>query len=306
MRRLTLFATTCLLLATAPINAQTPVSAGTKPGDIATPDQPGAIALLASPAAADAEQWELRTVGERTARNVTNPTLLPFLPDPAKATGAAVIVAPGGGFFMLSMDSEGYDVARWLTRRGIAAFVLKYRTEPTPRDRAGYFAATGARMKEVVTGGRPLDTTAEALADAEAAVRLVRARAAEWHVDPARVGFVGFSAGAMTALSVGLIDDKASRPDFIAPIYPPMSARTVPADAPPMFVAIALDDPLFGAGKSLDLIDSWRKAHRPIEVHLYERGGHGFGMTGRTAAARLWIDEFTAWMMDRKLLAPPR
>lgn len=275
-------------------------------GELPAPAEPAAISLLkAPPKARYPERWERHGGDNRAIRNVSNPTLTPFLPDPAKATGAAVIVAPGGAFFMLSIDSEGYKVARWLADHGVAAFVLKYRTEETPPDRNAAMAVMGARMKGAVTGaaGAP-QTPPEAVEDAKAAVRLVRARAGEWRIDPARVGFLGFSAGGMTALSVGLTDDKAARPDFIAPIYPPMNARTVPADAPPMFVAIALDDPLFAKGKPLALIDSWRAAGRPVEAHLYERGSHGFGMDSRFAGAALWPDEFHAWMKDRGLLQP--
>ncbi|CAN7474696.1 alpha/beta hydrolase [Phenylobacterium sp. LjRoot225] len=273
-------------------------------GQIPTPAETGAIPLLKTAKAARyPEQWAERGKNDRSIRNVSNPTLTPFLPDPAKATGAAVIVAPGGAFFWLSIDSEGYDVARWLADHGVAAFVLKYRTQETPRDPREASLVMAARMK-AATMERPIEPPAEALEDAKAAVRLVRARASEWRVDPARVGFAGFSAGAIIALSVGLTDDASARPDFIAPIYPPMSARPVPADAPPMFLAIALDDPLFAKGKSLGLIDSWRSSGRPIEVHLYGRGGHGFGMNSRAAAPRLWIDEFHAWMKDRGLLRP--
>ena len=273
--------------------------------EIPTPPQPGAIPLRARVAGTvSSEQWEQPVVGGRSVRNVTEPTLTPFLPDPAKATGAAVIVAPGGGFYSLSIDDEGYHVARWLADHGVAAFVLKYRPDPTPRDVTGYTAAVIKRVTAIAKGGR-FETPAPALEDASAAVRLVRSRATEWGVDPTRVGFLGFSAGAITALSVGLTDDKTARPDFIAPIYGPMWARPVPADAPPMFVAIALDDPIFSTGKSFELIDSWRGARRPVEAHLYERGGHGFGL-GKSAATKLWADEFYAWMQDRGLLRPKR
>ncbi len=159
-------------------------------------------------------------------------------------------------------------------------------------------------MRGLTTGDGPPDlaTPAETLEDAQAAVRLVRARAREWNIDPARVGFVGFSAGAITAVSVGLSEDSSARPDFIAPIYGSMAARTVPADAPPMFLAVALDDQLMVRGPGLGLIEAWRAARRPIEVHLYERGGHGFGMTSNSPASALWIDEFHAWMMSRGIV----
>ena len=213
--------------------------------EIPAPPEPNAIPLRARVAAgASSEQWEQPVVGGRSVRNITEPTLTPFLPDPAKATGAAVIVAPGGGFYFLSIDDEGYSVARWLADHGVAAFVLKYRPDPSPRDIGSYTAATVKRVIAIAQGEH-FETPVAALEDATAAVRLVRSRAAEWRVDPARVGFLGFSAGAITTLSVGVTDDKAARPDFIAPIYGPMYARPVPADAPPMFVAIALDDPIF-------------------------------------------------------------
>lgn len=248
------------------------------------------------------ELWENMGMGGCSVRNVVDPTLTPVLPQADKATGAAVIVAPGGGFLMLAARHEGYDVAQWLAQRGVAAFVLKYRTRETPTDPQDYRKKMGALMADA-DSGIPIAATPEALEDAMAAVRMVRARSEEWGVDAGRVGFVGFSAGAITALSVGLQADAASRPDFIAPIYPPMVAVDVPAYSPPMFLAIALDDPLFAVKSDLGLINAWRQAGRPLEVHLYERGGHGFGMNGKTAAAALWIDQFYAWMKDSGFLA---
>ena len=236
-------------------------------------------------------------------RNVVDPTLTPVLPDPAKASGAAVIVAPGGAFRFLSMENEGTKVAHWLADHGVAAFVLKYRTVPTPRDIPGFGQNLMGFLSTLPQDpNKPFDPTAEAVEDAQAAVRLVRARAAEWKIDPAKVGFIGYSAGAMTALGVGLAPDAAARPDFIAPVYPPMMARPVPADAPPMFLAVALDDPLFAAKRPLGLIDSWRNAGRPLEVHLYEKGGHGFSMQPQFAGAALVLDQFLAWMRDRRIL----
>lgn len=304
-RAASFLAATALL--TAPAHAQPP--AQTKPaanasGELPAPAEPNAIPLLKTPPKARyPERWESQGGDNRVIRNVSKPTLTPFLPEPAKATGAAVIIAPGGAFFMLSIDSEGYKAARWLAEHGVAAFVLKYRTHETPPDRNAAMAVMGQRMKDAVQNpAARIETPPEALADAQAAVRLVRARAGEWGLDPNRVGFLGFSAGAMTALSVGLTADKAARPDFIAPIYPPMNPRAVPADAPPMFLAIALDDPLFAKGKPLGLIESWRDAGRPVEAHLYERGGHGFGMISRYAGPALWPEELYAWMKDRGLL----
>ena len=270
--------------------------------EIPAPAEPAAIPLRPAIRKSAPEQW-LQMGPVLGVRNVVNPTLTPYLPDPAKATGAAVIVAPGGAFRILAMDHEGYRVAQWLADHGIAAFLLKYRLVPTPRDPAGFGASMGGFMASLPKDESPIFATPEAVEDAQAAVRMVRARAAEWKVDPAKVGFVGFSAGAMTTLDVGMQGDLASRPDFIAPIYPPMMARPVPADAPPMFLAVSLDDSLFAQNKALGLVQSWRTAKRPLEVHLYEKGGHGFGMTGTFAGPALWIDSFRAWMQDRKIIA---
>ncbi|HEX4739113.1 MAG TPA: alpha/beta hydrolase [Allosphingosinicella sp.] len=265
---------------------------------IAIPAQPDAIVLGTGPlpGATATESWYFQ-YGRRFARNVTVATLTPFLPDPAKATGTAVIVAPGGGFRTLSMENEGSDVARALAARGVAAFVLKYRLVPTPPDMPGFERS----MREMFSGtarppqGRPaMPALGPQLADARAAFALVRRRAAEWRVDPARIGMVGFSAGAMLTLATALSGNDA-KPAFIGIIYGPLAPVTVPADAPPMFVALAADDPLFGNGGT-GLIDSWRAAKRPVEFHLYEQGGHGFGMYPKETTSTGWFDAFTRWM----------
>jgi acetyl esterase/lipase len=281
--------------------------------ELPIPDQSNAILLRAANPSAPAEQWERLYGDYRRIRNVAAPTLTPFLPDPAKATGAAVIVAPGGGFFELEIDHEGYMMARWLADHGVAAFVLKYRLQESPRDEKAFGAWRDQRMKPLIappagTTGNVLaanfSTPPEALEDGKAALQLVRARATEWHVDPARVGFAGFSAGAILTLSMAMDEDAAVRPNFIASIYGPMGEVAVPAYAPPMFTAIALDDFLIPAsnGQHLGLITSWRAAGRPVEAHLYGSGGHGFGMVGRKRALTLWIDEFHAWMYDNGFL----
>lgn len=265
---------------------------------IPTPPQPGAIPLYPGQSGAkDTEQWD-SFIKHRIVRNVTRPTLTPFLPARIGATGAAVIVAPGGGLKLLNMDGEGYEVASWLARHGVAAFVLKYRVCKTPSDFGSFAKAAAGKSAECNSGTEAVG----ALKDAETAVRLVRARAKEWGVDPHRVGFVGFSAGAMLAERVALVRDSSVRPDFVAPIYGPLQALQVPAYAPPMFVAVALDDPVMARAKALGLILSWWKAGRPVEAHLYEEGGHGFAMGQVTAATSLWPDELYAWMKDNHFL----
>ena len=292
-----------LFVSAAVLGATTAFAQATPPrmpgfAPTAAPDQSQAIALPGATSSAQPEQWET-FYDDKTVRNVTAPTLMPVLPDPSKATGAAVIVAPGGGFLYLSMEQEGYKVARWLADHGIAAFVLKYRTRATSRDPKVFQNELNDLLRRVSTQHHDVpEVTHEALEDAYEAVKLIRRRANVWHVDPARVGFVGFSAGAITALAAGLTEDTAARPDFIAPIYGDMNARAVPAFTPPTFVALALDDAVMAKNSNLDLIQSFRAAGRPIEVHLYEHGAHGFGMRGARPASALWIDEFYAWMAD--------
>ncbi|WP_420142350.1 alpha/beta hydrolase [Sphingomonas sp.] len=266
---------------------------------IAIPAQPDAITLDTGPlpGATVNESWHSQ-YGSVFARNVTVATLTPFLPDPAKATGAAVVVAPGGGFRTLSMQNEGWDVARALAARGVAAFVLKYRLNQTPRDMAGFEESMRA-MFAGVAGTRPApeaaaDRLAPQIADARAAFALIRKRATEWRVDPNRIGMVGFSAGAMLTVATTLKGEDA-KPAFIGDIYGPLSAVTIPADAPPLFVAIAADDPLFG-GIDYGLVDSWRKAKKPVEFHLYEQGGHGFGMYPKKTTSTGWFEAFASWL----------
>jgi acetyl esterase/lipase len=277
---------------------------------ITVPAQPGAIELGTGPlpGATAPEAWH-RQYGSVFARNVTVATLTPFLPDPAKATGAAVVVAPGGGFRTLSMQNEGWDVARALAARGVAAFVLKYRLNQTPQDMAGFEASMRQMFSGAAARPRPAPDAAFAglapqIADARAAFALIRERAKEWHVDSNRIGMIGFSAGAMLTMATTLAGEDA-RPAFIGNIYGPLTAMAAPADAPPMFVALAADDPLFG-NMEYGLIDSWRTAKRPVEFHLYEQGGHGFGMYPKETTSTGWFEAFAGWLrMHGFVRSPP-
>ncbi|TFI57700.1 alpha/beta hydrolase [Sphingomonas parva] len=274
---------------------------------IAAPQQPGAIPLGTGPlpGAVTPESWHSQ-YGSVFARNVTVATLTPFLPQPGKATGTAVIVAPGGGFRTLSMENEGWGVARALAARGVAAFVLKYRLNQTPADMAGFEREMAAMFSGAARPARPSPEQAAAalapqLADARAAFALVRGRAAEWKIDPQRVGMLGFSAGAMLTMAATL--DGEAKPAFIGDIYGPLSPVTVPADAPPLFVALAADDPLF-ASQGFGLIESWRAAKRPVEFHFYEQGGHGFGMYPKETTSTGWFDAFARWMAMHGWMKP--
>ena len=274
------------------------------------PEEPNAIPLgtggvEGQPAP---ESW-FRQWGEPMARNVSTATLTPFLPDPAKANGAAVIVAPGGGFRWLSMNNEGWKVAKALADRGVAAFVLKYRLQPTPETLDGLresmnrtFAAaappSGAPAGETPPRPPRWDLTNQR-ADAEAAYAMIVARAREWGVDTDRIGMIGFSAGAGLTMNCTL-ESKTMKLAFIGPIYGGMQAVEVPKDAPPMFAAIASDDFLFRG--EFGLIKSWFEAGRPVEFHLYQNGGHGFGLGYPDRTANGWFPVFMHWLDVNKFL----
>jgi acetyl esterase/lipase len=275
---------------------------------IPIPAQPNAIELGTGvlPNAPNPESWHSQ-YGSVFARNVTVATLTPFLPDPAKATGAAVIVAPGGGFRTLSMENEGWDTARALQAKGVAAFVLKYRLNQTPADMPGFERSMHEMFSGVARAPRlnpeqAIAGLAPQIADSRAAFALVRKRAAEWRIDPDRIGMVGFSAGAMLTMATTLAGQDA-KPAFIGIIYGSLAPVTPPADAPPMFVTLAADDPFF-ANSGFGLIDSWRTAKRPVEFHLYEQGGHGFGMYPKQTTSTGWFDAFSRWIGMHGMLSP--
>ena len=267
---------------------------------MATPAQPNAIKLDTGPlpGAKETESWH-KQYGSSFVRNVTEATLTPFLPDPAKATGAAVIVAPGGGFVTLSMENEGWDVAKALAKEGVAAFVLKYRLNQTPASLDAYAESMRRPRTGPPPGGSPAAGQAAAglkpqLDDARAAFALVRARARQWGIDPDRIGMIGFSAGAMLTMTTEYAVPDA-KPAFLGDIYGPMGTVDVPKDAPPLFVAVAADDPLFGSA-GFGIVESWHKAGRPVEFHYYEQGGHGFGMYQKETTSTGWFDAFVRWL----------
>jgi acetyl esterase/lipase len=234
----------------------------------------------------------------KVVRNIAQPTLTVYLPDPALANGTAVIIAPGGAFHFLSIDMEGTDVARWLNARGVAAFVLKYRLLRTA-------ATTGAELRAEVNATlsdragmdermRPLGPLI--LADGQQAMRLVRGQASTWDIAPDRIGLLGFSAGGSLTASVALDHDAASRPDFAAVIYGAGREEVVvPATAPPLFLLCAIDDEM-AATRSLQLYSAWKAAGKSVELHIYARGGHGFGMQQLGQPTDTWIERFGDWL----------
>lgn len=250
------------------------------------------------------ETW-FRQWGDPMARNITTATLTPFLPKPGKANGAAVIVAPGGGFRWLSLANEGWEVAQALADKGIAAFVLKYRLQPTPESLDAFkesmnrtFAAATPpaptdASKEVARPTPPRMDLSNQLEDAEAAYAMILKRAKEWGVDTARLGMIGFSAGAGLTMH-STLNSKTMELDFIGPIYGGMGPVEVPKNAPPMFNVIATDDFLFRG--QFGVIDSWFKAGKPVEFHLYQNGGHGFGLGNPNRTSNKWFDAFIHWL----------
>lgn len=245
-------------------------------------------------------QW-----GQPMVRNVSTATLTPFLPAPGKANGAAVLVAPGGGYRWLAINHEGWQVAQALADQGIAAFVLKYRLQPTPASLDGFkqsmdrmFAAAGtsdANPRALVPN---LDNQ---LADAEAAYALILSRAKDWGVDPQRLGMVGFSAGAGLTLH-STLNSKTMKLAFIGPIYGGMGPVAVPKNAPPMFNVIATDDFLFRG--QTGIVKSWFDAGRPVEFHLFQNGGHGFGLGYPGYTSNGWFPLFTRWLDVNGFLKP--
>ncbi len=229
--------------------------------------------------------------------NVTKPSLMVFKPAPELKNGTAVVVVPGGGFLALSITSEGTDVAKYMAARGVTAFVLKYRISHTGDDATQEFmtmVADHQKFREMADKIVPL-----AVADGLEAVVYVRQHAAEWGVSPDRVGIIGFSAGGAVTAAVAFHYTQEGRPAFVAPIYAggeDFKDPAVPADAPPMFIAAATDDSFGLVPVSLGLYEKWTAAHKSAEMHLYAKGGHGFGATPHGIPTDHWIDRFADWM----------
>lgn len=224
--------------------------------------------------------------------NVVTPTLTAYLPERSKATGTGVIIAPGGAFVALAIEHEGYKVARWLQEKGFAAFVLKYRVV----EKRGEGIPTGMNMDEVGKYG---------IADGIQALKVIRQHATEWGVAQNRIGFMGFSAGAMVTSGVLLSPDAATRPSFAAMIYggPFGVMPSIPAKLPPMFLAWAQDDAV-ALGAIVKFHDALKAAGHKPEVHIYGAGGHGFGMRTQGTSSDHWIDDLYYWLEAQGFTKP--
>ena len=244
-----------------------------------------------------AESVRLSAQGEHIVSNVHAPSISVILPKPDKATGAAVIVIPGGGHVELWMDHEGYDVAAYLADHGIAAFVLKYRLARAP--------------------GSTYTVEGDSLADIKRAIRLVHSQALQWHVDSGRVGVMGFSAGGeLAALAATRYDEgvpdaadpverQSSRPNFQALLYPaiPKEMR-LSKQTPPAFLLGGADDrPAISQGLA-SLYVEFRKAGVPAELHLYDGVGHGFGLrSSNSGPVAAWPRRFLDWLQVRGIIS---
>jgi acetyl esterase/lipase len=262
------------------------------------------VIQLYSGAAPGSENWNWNEKEDadnfwntRLVYNVSHPTLTVFSPDPSVNKGTAVIICPGGAFYVLAIDKEGNDVAKWLAKKGITCFVLKYRLGHILTDDPAQEVTSKMGKKEfgdTVAAIVPLE-----IADARAAISYVRKHASEYKISPERIGIIGFSAGGTVTASTAFNYNAENRPDFVAPVYAYMPASLqsdVPADAPPMFLTAATDDQLGLAPHSVDLYNKWVAAKHSAELHLYAKGGHGFGMRVQNIPTDTWIDRFYDWL----------
>ena len=257
----------------------------------------------------DYEEIQMSNPGEGLAyRNVTHPTVEVFRPKASVATETAVIICPGGGNFMLSYENEGTEVARWLSKKGITAFVLKYRLEKTPEDENEFkkFVMNFFMNLKLPTNESGGDSNSESSVpppnekyfggeDGIKAMEYVREHANEFGINPEKVGLMGFSAGAAVTMYVVLNSKPNKQPNFVAPIYGGwLAGAKVPTNAPPLFIAGAADDPISSGNP--DLYNAWRKAGLEAQLHMYSKGGHGFGMKKQGLPIDTWIERYYEWL----------
>ncbi len=263
-----------------------------------------------APAAGTEQDTTKPTDGKVAGRSVirlgqvSRPSLTFFRPSPDKDTRAAVVIAPGGGYHILAWDLEGEEVARWLNGLGVTGIVLKYRVPRRPSD----------------AKDQPPPAP---LQDAQRAIRLVRSRAKEWGLDPGRIGMLGFSAGGhlTAAAATGFerktyppadeVDKESCRPDFVVLVYPAYLVNkdktglnpdvTVTPKTPPMFLVHAGDDPV-PAENSVQMYLALKKAGVPADLHVFARGGHGYGLRPTDVPVTRWPSRCEDWMRNQGLL----
>ena len=300
----TLALLTWLCVAGSLLGAEKPLVVELWPGQV--PDEPGTIGpekVLLSPKL-DKKQVEV-TEPTRMVTNVTRPTLTIYRPAKAKDTGAAVLICPGGGYWNLFWQLEGEEVAAWLNSLGVTGIILKYRVPRRPDDIKGEPAR------------RPLQ-------DAQRAVRLVRSKAAEWGIDPRRIGMIGFSAGGHLAVAtatsfdkrtyepIDAIDKLSCRPDFAIAAYSGyLKAKDkdelapglhVPAGTPPIFLAHGGDDLISDPGHSVVLYQALKRAGVSAELHIYGDTAHDFGVRPSDRPCSTWTQSCAQWLRQQGFL----
>lgn len=236
--------------------------------------------------------------------NVSVPTMMVFKPAEGQGNGTSVIIAPGGGLYALSIESEGTWVAQWLVKKGFTAFVLKYRLMPTGEDGVVEMGELSRRDSKKFFAGVQ-EVIPYSVADGLAAISYVRENAASYGINPEKLGFMGFSAGGAVTMGVGYQYSEKTRPDFLVPVYPWVDAMPVqapPEDAPPMLIVCATDDPLDLAKSSIELYNSWHEKGLSIGLHMYAKGGHGFGMRKNGNASDTWIERFYDWALSQGIV----
>ncbi len=236
--------------------------------------------------------------------NVSQPSIIAFIPPKELATGTAVVVAPGGAFHTLSINSEGVEVAKWLNSKGIAAFVLKYRLARSfTEDPVKEIMVKMGDFKKLDEENQPIVPLA--MEDGLTAIRYIRNHANEFDIDPKKIGIMGFSAGGTLAMSVVYNANEDNRPNFVAPIYAYESAiigSEIPKVKTPIFLTVAGDDQLGMMPMSIKIYQKWFDAKQPAELHIYEKGGHGFGMRKQNIPTDTWFERFGDWLKSQGYL----
>ncbi len=297
--------------------------AGTGHSDIggAAPVEPLETIRLYEGVAPGSESWthpegKSETNGTIVYYNVSTPEMTVYLPDPSIATGAAMVVCPGGAFSILSYTSEGTMVANELCQRGIAAFVLKYRTTPIINEQGEVSNKMEDVMKFVMnlmSKSNTADLTATqnclnmenshlSFEDADRAISMVRENAANWKVNPEQIGIVGFSAGAVIAMHQALEHSEAGHPNFSGVVYGGwVPGWEAPADAAPLFVCSPTYD-IFHPEECITAYQIWQKAKLPVELHCYSDCQHGFGAVSTGKSSDLWMEAMVRFMKDTGFL----
>jgi acetyl esterase/lipase len=248
------------------------------------------------------EENNRNSVGVMTVYNVVQPTLTVFSPDPAKANGTAIIVCPGGGFHFLAFDHEGTNIADELVKNGLTVFLLKYRLVHTFGDNP-FDDMINAEDKKA-WDDESLPVIPLAIADGKHAILHVRRHAREYNVNSDRIGIMGFSAGGMVAASTAFDYNADNRPDFVVPVYadiPESLLDVVHPDSPPVYIACAQDDEFGFVSHAIRMYNLWYSAGRPVEMHLFGKGGHGFGIGNPMDTTFNWILQFVLWLKTQGL-----